>query len=287
MELKVSARVVCHECLRPPKVCFCDFVPRPQIATRFRIHCVQHPNEAKRRALSSVPLLEKALSNFTLEVSSDPSQLPVTGKKLLLFPGPSAELLSAADLSPELMLVVVDGTWKEAKKIVQHSAVLRELPRVIIQCDQASLYGVLRKEPMEGCVSTLEAVAQAITILEGQDASQQRLLQSFRQLVAAQQAYMEAGIQRNLVYYNGVPKPSQHIQTALVSLPFKCNGERKWYQFYRIDRTLTQESTTYHGEPTLCTYTEAVARCAEINQGLTRGHRFAVRPIDASQELQK
>ncbi|MGE0577387.1 MAG: DTW domain-containing protein, partial [Reyranella sp.] len=59
------------------------------------------------------------------------------------------------------------------------------LRRFVVLPFGPSLYGDLRREARAGAVSTLEAVALALSVLEGDPAVGQKLLQPFRELVAA------------------------------------------------------------------------------------------------------
>ncbi|ETW04211.1 hypothetical protein H310_04553 [Aphanomyces invadans] len=272
-----KARQTCDVCGRPPCVCFCGVIPLPKLKTRFNVHCIQHPNEAKRKALSSVPLLQHSIENFTLEVATSTKLTHDSDEVvLLLFPGPTATVLSTANWRPNLTLVVVDGTWKEAKKIVHNDPVLQSLPRVVVQSTATSLYGALRKEPMDGCLSTLEAVAQAISDLEGQTSTEEILLAAFESVVARQLDFLNAGIQRTLAIFDGIPKPSPVLQEVVVSVPEEA-GDESWYEFYKVQRNVAQTKETLHGVPFYGTHSQAIAQLAQLNAGRTRGNRFGAR----------
>ncbi|KDO22748.1 hypothetical protein SPRG_21097 [Saprolegnia parasitica CBS 223.65] len=275
----MAQREVCIGCDRPPCVCYCDLLPSPRLSPGFRIHCVQHPNEAKRKALSSVPLLAHALDNFTLEVADVASAPPPDDRRqrVLLFPGPTATLLSPRAIA-NLELVVVDGTWKEAKRIVHMSPSLQALPRVLIACDSASLYGTLRKEPKDGCVSTLEAVAQAITVLSGDAAIQATLLSLFGSVVGRQTAYVDAGKQANAAYYNGVPKPERTRTLACAKVVDEAmDADVREYVFYMTETRL-DGSSRWHlvGDAFRSTYSAAMRLCVESNIARKRGDRIGV-----------
>ena len=64
---------------------------------------------------------------------------------------------------PELLFV--DGTWAQAKRLMSWWPALSSLPRVVVNTAGAgSLYGTLRREPLPGCLSTLEAVALCLQV---------------------------------------------------------------------------------------------------------------------------
>lgn len=62
-------------------------------------------------------------------------------------------------------LVVLDGTWSQAKGLWWKNPWLLKLRRVILTPKEPSRYGKQRQEPRAECVSTLEATAEALTAL--------------------------------------------------------------------------------------------------------------------------
>lgn len=85
---------------------------------------------------------------------------------LLLFPSDPLELDSVAKphARPRLKttLVILDGTWKQARKMFRASAWLNRLKVLPLADSKPSLYGV-RHAPKLGQLSTAEAVADALT----------------------------------------------------------------------------------------------------------------------------
>ena len=63
-------------------------------------------------------------------------------------------------------LVVLDGNWAQAKALWWRNAWLIKLRRFVVVPDGPSLYGNLRKEARPDAVSTLEAVALALSAVE-------------------------------------------------------------------------------------------------------------------------
>lgn len=97
----------------------------------------------------------------------------------VLFPGPDAIDLDAALRNPDisifekldlrdspLSLVVVDGTWTTARRILRDSPRLAALPRVAFTPTTRARYDAIRKEPNDTCHSTLEAVHALIDRLD-------------------------------------------------------------------------------------------------------------------------
>jgi DTW domain-containing protein YfiP len=80
-------------------------------------------------------------------------------------------------------IVVLDGTWSQAKSLWWRNAWLLKLPRLLIAPTQPSIYGRLRKEPRRSYVSTLEAAALALEALGEPSATGVALRRTFRTLV--------------------------------------------------------------------------------------------------------
>lgn len=81
-------------------------------------------------------------------------------------------------------LIALDGNWAQAKALWWRNAWLTKLRRFVVVPDGPSLYGDLRREARPDAVSTLEAVALALQVLEGDAAVRERLLAPFRELLA-------------------------------------------------------------------------------------------------------
>ncbi|WP_431194487.1 DTW domain-containing protein [Pseudomonas aeruginosa] len=89
--------------------------------------------------------------------------------------------------SPSL-LVVPDGTWRKARKLLHLNPALAALPRVSLAEGMASRYR-LRKAPGEGALSTIEAIAAALDELEA-PRTHEALLKPFDALIEGQIAAM-------------------------------------------------------------------------------------------------
>lgn len=195
-ERQSVARELCPGCGRPPILCVCEALPAEKIVTSTNILILQHPNEFKRKSLSTVPLMPLVLENCVVKVGYNfkPESVELVqkcidqGRKpLLLFPGDDAISLDANNnikedkdnnsniidqainlIDDHHLLILVDGTWAEAIRILKQS------PELVDQCQQVqftqeydSIYDVVRKEPEKHCISTLEACAESLICLEG------------------------------------------------------------------------------------------------------------------------
>lgn len=59
-------------------------------------------------------------------------------------------------------IVILDGTWSQAKTLWWRNAWLLKLRRAVISPEGRSLYGELRREPRRECLSTIESIAHAL-----------------------------------------------------------------------------------------------------------------------------
>ncbi len=89
-------------------------------------------------------------------------------------------------------LIVLDGNWAQAKALWWRNAWLTKLRRFVIVPDGPSLYGSLRKEARPDAVSTLEAVALALSAVEDDPDVREKILVPFRDLISRARA---AGLQ--------------------------------------------------------------------------------------------
>jgi DTW domain-containing protein YfiP len=85
-------------------------------------------------------------------------------------------------------LVALDGNWAQAKALWWRNPWLTRLRRFVVVPDGRSLYGDLRREARPDALSTLEAVAVALSVLEHDDGVRDKLLQPFRVMLAEARA---------------------------------------------------------------------------------------------------
>jgi hypothetical protein len=80
-------------------------------------------------------------------------------------------------------IVVLDGTWSQAKALWWRNAWLLKLARVVLRPREATLYGRLRKAPRADWVSTLEAVADVLPALGEPEEHRTQLRRLMRTMV--------------------------------------------------------------------------------------------------------
>ncbi len=199
----------CEKCLLPLERCICSHIK--SIDTRLRILVLQHPQEpghelgtaqitqlslpkAQIRTGLSWANLKAALGDSTAQParwavlylgSGVKSETPDRSDATLQFVSRKGSPVSAPPIHEIDGLVVLDGTWSQAKSLWWRNAWLLKLKRAILNPKEKSLYGKLRKEPRKECLSTVESVAEALIALgEPQQVSEQ-LKEIFKVLLAA------------------------------------------------------------------------------------------------------
>jgi len=168
MTVKANKRQRCPQCTRPQTHCLCALIP--SLPSRTRIVLIQHPDETKH-ALNTARMTALGLHNAELIVAETVENLErylqQPGYRAgLLFPGEDAQQLSAYQTEQQpWLLVVPDGTWRKARRILYCNPLLATLPRVTLPSGLRSRYR-LRKAPDAQALATVEAVSNALAILE-------------------------------------------------------------------------------------------------------------------------
>jgi DTW domain-containing protein YfiP len=64
-----------------------------------------------------------------------------------------------------LVVFLLDATWGGARKLLRLSPSLQRLPRIMFTPTRPSQF-IIKQQPQEGCLSTLEAVHELLLVLE-------------------------------------------------------------------------------------------------------------------------
>ncbi len=170
-------------------LCICELIPVIPLKTRLTL--LMHWREVKSTS-NTGRIATLALPNSEMRVRGgiQQTQLDTDGllrdhlQPLILFPAPGAR-----ELTPELVrsfdrpihLIVPDGTWRQARKVVTREPVFAGVPCVMLSPGKPSAYQ-LRSSPHEQNISTLEAVARALGVIESPEV-QEKLEKLFTILV--------------------------------------------------------------------------------------------------------
>lgn len=153
--------------------CYCDYVPTG-IKMTSKLFILQHPNE-ENRSLRTARMLELGCPTGHCTVikgkkftSRHPlvKQLVDDPKTLILFPCDTAVNVDTIPPNEGHNLVLIDGTWNQARSMYFHSPELHTIRKVLINVGRPSEY-VIRTQPNDKCLSTVESAALALSHLEG------------------------------------------------------------------------------------------------------------------------
>jgi DTW domain-containing protein len=201
----------CPHCGKPLPLCICDSVT--PIENRISLLILQHPQE-QDRALGTARLTARHFANAVLKIGlSWPSLSKALGRPVhdpsrwaVLYLGSAkvedldtdAEIVAIdrkgameqgqrAVLGSMEGIVLLDGTWSQAKALWWRNAWMLKCQRVILGPKHPSRYGQLRKEPRRDGLSTIEAAGMLLGALERRpditatlDASFGRMLARYR-----------------------------------------------------------------------------------------------------------
>ncbi|XP_012284305.1 DTW domain-containing protein 2 [Orussus abietinus] len=190
-----DVRDKCSQCRRPAAVCWCAGLPKERLCPWSKIIILQHPAEAKR-CLRTAPMLTLALEPgkcITFRGKKFPqcrheglAEILNDENTILVYPSPTA--VAIEELTPvgtngqtPYNLVLLDGTWPQAKAIYHSSPSLCLLRACKLVGVPASEY-IIRTQPTEGCLSTLETGALALSILESNPRLRDEMLGPLRHL---------------------------------------------------------------------------------------------------------
>jgi DTW domain-containing protein len=198
----------CPRCHKPLPLCICDSIT--PIDSRISLLILQHPQE-QDRALGTARLTALHFQNAVVKIGlSWPSLSKALGQPVhdpsrwaVLYLGSAkvADLKIRSDIvainrkgeieENQLAIlnriegvVVLDGTWSQAKALWWRNAWMLKCQRVILGPARPSRYGRLRREPRRDGLSTIEAAAMVLAGLEGRPDIAETLHASFERMLA-------------------------------------------------------------------------------------------------------
>jgi DTW domain-containing protein len=193
----------CERCKKAPSLCVCQAI-QPH-TTHHHVLILQHPQEPDHE-IGSALLTHLALPNSTLKIGLSWRNLAAALDKpeassaewavLYLGSGVKGEIPKNQALQfvskngapierpPKLQgVVLLDGTWSQAKALWWRNPWLLKLKRAILQPQEPSLYRDLRKEPRKECLSTIESAAEVLLALGEKPEVSGHLKEIFKQLL--------------------------------------------------------------------------------------------------------
>lgn len=195
----------CARCGKRTALCVCTGIE--PFANRIQLVILQHPQE-QDADLGTASLAALHLKSAVVKVGlSWPNLGKVLGRTAdaknwaVLYLGPArgvagrdvtvvdkrGEPLPDQDASLRGIegLIVLDGTWSQAKTLWWRNAWLLKCRRIVLTPKAPSLYGKLRKQPRREGLSTLEASARALSVLERNATLEPAMLATFSRLLAS------------------------------------------------------------------------------------------------------
>lgn len=199
-----DARPRCLRCQRPQATCLCRWIT--PTANTVSLLILQHPQE-QHQAKGSARLLQLSLARCRVEVGESFDEATLVewlaeptpsgmATNLLLFPEQARGVLPAASAAPTDLpagalpdptprhLVLLDGTWRQARRLLQANPLLQSLPRWSLPAPPPSRYAI-RKAQRPEQRSTLEAACLALGALEQRAERYTPLLSAFDGWVTA------------------------------------------------------------------------------------------------------
>jgi DTW domain-containing protein YfiP len=185
---------VCLRCEKPQVACICAGIT--PVDNRTSVLVLQHPRE-RLHPIGTARLARLGLRNVRVEVAWDanqreehaPTWLP-EGTALLY---PAKDARDLRELEPHERprhLLVIDGTWNTAHTLYRDKTWLHALPHYRFLPSAPGRYRI-RREPQADYVSTIEAIVEALHILEPETQGLPELLRAFDAMIDYQLAYIE------------------------------------------------------------------------------------------------
>jgi DTW domain-containing protein YfiP len=204
----------CPYCGKPPALCICESVT--PIDNRIALLILQHPQE-QDRTLGTARLTAHHFKKAEVKTGlSWPSLAKILGRQAdpqrwaVLYLGS----VKAAEIAPDREIVAIDrkgqpepdqdealryiegiilldGTWSQAKALWWRNAWMLKCRRVVLNPAHPSRYGKLRREPRSDGLSTIESAGLLLSRLENRPEIEAALNDSFERMLAR---YRESGV---------------------------------------------------------------------------------------------
>jgi DTW domain-containing protein YfiP len=153
----------CPRCMLQLEICVCGALPR--VEARTKIVLIRHVTEllltSNTGRFAALSLPNSELLAYGGGEEFDASQVSEPGTALLYCSGPPRPLSFVPS-----RLIVLDGSFRQARRMYKRVPALRDLPELTLPAPRVAPTR-LRKPTQPGGMSTIEAVAAALSLLEG------------------------------------------------------------------------------------------------------------------------
>ncbi|XP_023556346.1 DTW domain-containing protein 2 isoform X2 [Octodon degus] len=192
----------------------------------------------ENKVLRTVPLLEACLPQdkckvkigrrFSEERDTELSTVCRKSGTLIFYPGAEATNLEEFILDSPVYpstIIIIDGTWSQAKDIFYKNSLFRFPKQVQLKTTISSQY-VIRMQPTNRCLSTLECAAVALSILEKNNSILETLLRPLQALCSFQlQHGAQIRLSKEYLLKNGLyPKPMPKNKRKLRKMELLMNS---------------------------------------------------------------
>ena len=161
----------CPTCCMHETLCICALVPR--LETRTRLELIVHCRE-EHKPTNTGQLAARCMQRSAISIVGDRERplalAPLTDREqpVLLYPAEDAVPISRfAATERSIVLIVPDGSWRQASKMRKRVPGLAAVPCVTLPDGEPTDYR-LRAESHARGLATFEAIARALCILEGE-----------------------------------------------------------------------------------------------------------------------
>ncbi len=175
LDRKRKTKDPCPECFLHKNLCICSLIPN--LETKTRVVLIVHAKELKRTT-NTGRLAMKSLNNSEMRIRGETKEaldlsdlINEQYQSLLFFPSETAIELTTEyvkQFEKPIQLLVPDGNWRQASKVHSRHKELASVPRVMISKSNLATQH-LRAESFEEGMSTLQAIAEALKIIEGEE----------------------------------------------------------------------------------------------------------------------
>ena len=158
---------ICYRCFKSKEACLCSYIKELDTGVKFVI--LIHPREARLMKTGTGRIAHLSLKDSELiqgcsfnenervnKLLSDPAYHP-----FLLYPGNGAITTDSKAFREKIsgkipMIIILDGTWSQAKKMLKYSPNLQSIDRLSFNKGYSSRF-IFKREPTFDAISTIEA----------------------------------------------------------------------------------------------------------------------------------